>query len=343
MALSWTILGGKELLAYAEGCRVTIFTSCGQEVSVLQLEDEVHCLSWCKKDGRLALGCQGAVHIYTPMPDSAHAPNEPMPTHSDTLWYKYKSTFGLAMAVSDEHESGAEPEQPAQGAPEAESKPVPTCIHWNVMGDRLAVGQGSLTLWEDAALRPPKRSEDTPSWRAEQEFTLPKPEHEDWEKVMERHFQGPICCATYGPDGRLVASVAEGAKQVQLWFLEVIQPVLDPGKNYEFIPNPTTRFATLPLRHPVPICSAEWLRKDLYKGYGSNVLMTLAADSVVRIWSESSMQETLTFHLSTVLTNDCSAGGVVRWLETPYNLAPQSNLLDYALELKKAEKEEWER
>ena len=334
--LSWNILGGEEVLAYASDHQVTVFTSCGREVSTLQMDKEVHCMAWCRKDGRLAVGTEGQVHVYRPYSPSAASKLDNVTTFSRDVEFQLKATLDLGDAVSSEYENGADPAlgPPSDGEEAAPGPAVPTCIDWNVMGDKLVVGQGLLALWEDSALRPPKRDKDAPSWRVFRS-EVAKPTHEAWEKVMERRQAGPISSAAYGPDGRLCATVAEGTKEVLVWFVEVLQPKIDPTQNYDVYPEATSRFSSLTLRHPFAVCSLAWLRKDMYRGHGSTVLMTLAEDGVIRIWTESSMPELLTFHLCNAINGGCT-GGMVRWLETPYNLGPQSHLLDYALEHKKA-------
>ena len=70
--LVWCILGGKELLAAATGRRVSVFTSCGQDVTELQV----------RRLGGTAVALVERVGVEPPAPPMRQTIGPP---HSDAL------------------------------------------------------------------------------------------------------------------------------------------------------------------------------------------------------------------------------------------------------------------
>lgn len=168
-----------------------------------------------------------------------------------------------------------------------------SCAAFNLGGDRILLGGEKLMLYEY--------------------ITSQNTDEKKWRLVWGMVNPTPIKILSFSPDDRFFASVGLHDRFVKIWFQNRHKPehhAQDSDYTYIY------------LSHPRAVRSLEWRCKDVLENdFIANVLFTVAADNIVRIWSETNETEELQFHICSVIKRDIKPI-IIQWLHMPHEICP---------------------
>jgi len=132
----------------------------------------------------------------------------------------------------------------------------------------------------------------------------------------------PVFSVEFSPDERFFVTVAKNDRLVKVWYR--VRPTNE---------NEPDDFTYIYLPHPRGVTSVCWRHSELQQqgsGFFANVLLTVAKDNVMRVWTETNENEDLNFHICyATRMKQTDSSTVVQWLNTPHEVSPNEVLLNY--------------